>query len=234
MGRARSRHAGSTRCGSSCAEGWYESGVTVFQGRRDLLDAFRRGDRAALAEVYGCYADEVGLLLRRGCRLGEGGHLQGVKDPQRQCDLLQEVFLKAFNPQARLSYDGLRPYRPWLMRIARNLLVDEARTAGRLVPVEDLGDEVQEAPEGEQTPEEALEWRRLNEATREFCAGQDEKTREFIKLRFEEDLSQRDLADRLKVTRRRVRTWEDEVREKLQRFLQERERRGWPNSAAGS
>jgi RNA polymerase sigma factor (sigma-70 family) len=120
------------------------------------------------------------------------------------------------------------------MRIARNLLVDEVRAGGRLVPVDDPQDEVVELSDEGQSPEESLEWRRLNEATREFCAGLDEKSREFIRLRFEEDLSQRDLADRLKVTRRRVRTWEDQIREQLQRFLQERERRGWPKSAAGS
>jgi RNA polymerase sigma-70 factor (ECF subfamily) len=210
------------------------SGVTVFQGRRDLLDGFRRGDRAALAEVYSFYVDATGQLLRRGCRLGDGASLPGIRDPQRLRDLLQEVFLKAFGAPARASYDGLRPYRPYLMRIARNLLVDEVRAGGRLVPVDDPQDEVVELSDEGQSPEESLEWRRLNEATREFCAGLDEKSREFIRLRFEEDLSQRDLADRLKVTRRRVRTWEDQIREQLQRFLQERERRGWPKSAAGS
>lgn len=204
--------------------------MTLFSGRRDLLDAFRRGDRPAMAEVYACYVDEVAALLRCGCRLSGGHTAPGVRDPARLCDLLQEVFLKAFAPGARRAYDGLRPYRPYLLRIARNVLVDHARSAGRLVPVDDPLEEVEPLPEP--AAEESLEQRRLQEATREFCAAADLETREFIRLRFEEDLSQRDLAERLGVTRRHVRTLEDRVREELQRFLLRRERTR-PGSAGG-
>lgn len=207
--------------------------MTVFQGRREILDAFRRGERAAMAEVYSFFVDDVARLLRLGCRLSDGKPLAGVRDPQRHCDLLQEVFLKAFGAQARKSYDGLRPYRPYLMRIARNLLVDEARSAGRLVPVEEPGEGIEELPEQE-APEESLEWRQLSEAAREFCAGADPQSRELIRLRFEEDLSQRDLAQQMKWTRRKVRTWEEKIRQELRRFLQARKGRGRPNSLAGT
>ena len=207
--------------------------MTIFEARRELLDAFRRGDRPALAEVYTFYVDAVAQLISGGCRLGDGAHLPGVRDPQRHRDLLQEVFLKAFTAAARQSYDGLRLYRPYLLRISRNLLVDEVRASGRLVPLEDPQGDIEPLPE-EESPEEALHWRRLSEATREFCAAADPKTREFIRLRFEEDLSQRDLAERLKVTRRKVRTLEDKVRSELRRFLQSREQRARPNPGATS
>jgi len=207
--------------------------VTIFEARRQLLDAFRRGDRPAMAEVYSFYVDAVAALLGGGCSLGDGQRLPGVRDAQRHRDLLQEVFLKAFGASARLSYDGLRPYRPFLLRIARNLLVDEARASGRLVQLEDPEQEIEPLPE-EVSPEESLDWRRLSEATREFCAAADPKTREFIRLRFEEDLSQRDAADKLNVTRRKIRTLEDKVRTELRQFLQSREGRARPNPGASS
>ena len=209
----------------------YDFAVTLFHGRRELLDAFRKGDRAALTEVYTAYAGEVARLLQRGCRLGGGHSAPGVKDPQRHRDLVQETFLKAFTGPARLAYDGLRDYRPYVLRIARNLLVDEARTGGRLVPVEDPQGDVEIL---DATPEEDLEWQRLRTATLAYCAGIAGPLRDFVRLRFEEDLSQRDVAERLAVTRRQVRTWEDEVRDGLRRHLQECERRGWPKPAAGS
>ena len=52
--------------------------------------------------------------------------------PEEQAlDLVQEVFLRAFDERARLGYDGLRPYRPYLLRIAKNLRIDTARRDGR-------------------------------------------------------------------------------------------------------
>ncbi|MBI5545696.1 MAG: RNA polymerase sigma factor [Deltaproteobacteria bacterium] len=207
--------------------------MAVFQGRRELLDAFRQGERSAMAEVYSYYVDEVAQLLRRGCRLSDGKSLLGVRDSQRHRDLLQDVFLKAFGAPARQSYDGLRPYGPYLMRIARNLLVDEARLGRRFVPLEDPCGEVEVLPEEDAAPEEALEWRQLSAATREFCTGVDAPTKEFIRLRFEEDLSQRDVAERMQWTRRKVRTWEDRVREQLRRFLIHRDKRR-PNPAPGT
>lgn len=205
--------------------------MTLFHGRRELLDAFRKGDRTAMAEVYAAYVDDVGRLLQHGCRLDGGHTLPGVREPQRHRDLVQEVFLKAFAASARQAYDGLRDYRPYLLRIARNLLVDEARTGGRLVPVEEPADEVEILDEA---PEESLEWRRLRAATLGFCAATKSPLREFIELRFVEDLSQRDVAERLGVSRRQVRTWEDQVRKDLQKHLAECEKRGWPSSATGS
>ncbi|MGC4121133.1 MAG: sigma-70 family RNA polymerase sigma factor [Myxococcales bacterium] len=205
--------------------------MTLFHDRRDLLDAFRKGERAAMAEVYTAYVTDVGRLVQRGCRLGGGHTLPGVREPQRHRDLVQEVFVKAFAPSARLAYDGLRDYRPYLLRIARNLLVDEARSGGRLVPVEEPMDEVEIVDEA---PEEDLEWRRLRAATQEFCQATKSPLREFIQLRFVDDLSQRDVAEKMGVTRRQVRTWEDQVRADLQKYLAECEKRGWPNSATGS
>lgn len=203
--------------------------MTVFEGKRALLDAFRRGDRAALTDIYARSVHEVAMLVRNGFSVGtEGGVVPGVREPQRQLDLIQEVFLRAFSEKARLSYDGLSPFRPWLMRIAKNLVIDEARRSGRLVALDgpeaiaeggarlDMGTILPVAPE------EELEWKNLREATKAWCAALDPALQRFVGLRFEEERSQADVAETLGVTRRRVRTMEAWVRAELRRHLKSR------------
>jgi RNA polymerase sigma-70 factor (ECF subfamily) len=55
-------------------------------------------------------------------------------------DIVQETFIRAWRHLAQLD-DGERPVRPWLLRVARNLLTDAVRSE-RSRPVTPLGDEV--------------------------------------------------------------------------------------------
>jgi RNA polymerase sigma factor (sigma-70 family) len=210
--------------------------VTVFSGNRTLLEAFRRGERAALTAVYQVYVDDVAELVRCGFTLDSHLRVRGVRAPDRQRDLVQEVFLRALSAPARTAFDGISPYRPYLRRIAKNLMIDEARKAGRQVEVE-AGAE--ESPGGGAdpelpSPEEDLEWRRLREATRAYCSSLSDPLRRFVRVRFEEEQSQRDAAEALQVTRRKVRTWEEELREGLRRYLVETRARPRPALGNGS
>ena len=105
--------------------------MPIFEQQPSLLRRFREGEREALSAVYRFYFDDVyrlgqhGFVTRDGLR---GGRIEPEAD---RVDFVQDVFVKAFASDARLSYDGLRPYRPFLLRIARNLRVDLARRAGR-------------------------------------------------------------------------------------------------------
>jgi RNA polymerase sigma factor (sigma-70 family) len=211
--------------------------VTVFFETLGLLEAFRRGERAALTTVYYRYVDDVAALVRRGFSLeGQRGAIRGIVEPDRQRDLVQEVFLRCFSEQARRSYDGVSPFRPYLMRITKNLMIDEARRAGRFVAApEDGGDAPGPPPElSIPSPEDELEWRYLREQTRAYCATLSETLQRFIALRFEEEHSQRDVAAALQVTRRKVRTWERQVRAGLRRHLNKLRRRPKPTATEGS
>src|SRR6478672_2492853 len=84
---------------------------------RELLSAFRAGERAALERVYLAYVDDVFRLIAVGFE----------RNPHEQRSLVQDVFVRAFSDRARLGFDGIRPYRPYLLTIARNVLVDRAR-----------------------------------------------------------------------------------------------------------
>jgi RNA polymerase sigma-70 factor, ECF subfamily len=185
--------------------------VTLLRDDRALLDAFRRGERDALARVYRHYFGEVAAIVRRGFVLDVQGGLRihGCRDPESERDLIQETFVRAFNEGARLNYDGLRPYRAYLLRITKNLMIDRARsTWERKVELsEALVDEAALAEE----PEATLDLERQKAATYTFVQGLSPKERRFVALRYEEGLSQEDVAARMKITRRGVRTLEAKI-----------------------
>lgn len=189
---------------------------------RALLDAFRRGERAALERVYRAHVDDVVRLFRHGFVAGEA-RVAGLGDLDRCLELTQDVFLRAFSPAARAGYDGLRPYRPYLLRIARNLLIDRLRAGGREVPLAAVADgpeaEARLFPPEVPEPEADLHRQRLKEATQAFLASQDAELQRFVTLRFVEDRSQYEVLEAMAVTRRRVRTLERRALEGLRAFL---------------
>jgi RNA polymerase sigma factor (sigma-70 family) len=197
--------------------------MSIFDHNRELLDRFRRGDRAALAEVYEHYVDDVALVARRGFTMESAGHayIRGA-DLEGEHELVQDTFVKAFSARARASFDGLRPYRPFLLRITKNLMIDRfrARRNPAAAPVGEL-DELLDAGElaTGPDPEDDLHWRELSEATAAFVAALDAEAREVIRLRFESELSQDVVAAQLGCSRRRVRTVEHRVQAGLKRHL---------------
>lgn len=111
---------------------------SIFRENPELLRRFRAGDREALGEVYGAYAERVGQLIRRGCYLqtASGGLGGGLRvSAEDFLDVVQEVFAKAFSPAARLGYDGVRDFGPYLLMIARNVMIDELRRRGATLPL---------------------------------------------------------------------------------------------------
>jgi RNA polymerase sigma factor (sigma-70 family) len=202
--------------------------VSVFEGKRDLLDRFRRGDRAALAEVYERYVDDVAMVVRRGFTMeSQGLVVAGANDREVEREIIQDTFLRAFAEAARLAYDGLRPYRPYLLRITKNLMIDRLRARSREgAAIGDVGDIDRlletNAPfeaEPERDAAEDLRWRLLQARTAEYVAGLDDESRELVRLRFDEELSQDVVASRMRCTRRRVRTLEERVQDGLRRHL---------------
>lgn len=204
--------------------------MTIFANNRELLDRFRRGEREALAAVYYRYVDEVATLARRGFTIESSGHayVRG-HDADGERELVQDTFAKAFAAAARQAYDGVSPYRPYLLRITKNLMIDRYRAAQR-TPVEldetGVGDIDQllaanaELAAGDE-PED-LHWKQLREATNEYVATLDDESRQLVALRFVEELSQDETAARMACSRRRVRTLEERVVVGLRKSLQKR------------
>jgi RNA polymerase sigma factor (sigma-70 family) len=197
--------------------------VTIFANDRELLDRFRRGDRAALTAVFEHYVDDVATLARRGFTIESSGHVY-VRGATRdgEFELVQETFAKAFAEKARLAYDGLSPYRPYLLRITKNLMIDRYRAEqkhARTIGV-DIGELDALQPAAEEPPD--LHWQKLAAATAEYVATLGPEQRDLVRLRFEEGTSQERVAEALGWTRRKVRTLEAEVHKGLRSWLKQR------------
>jgi RNA polymerase sigma-70 factor (ECF subfamily) len=158
--------------------------------------------------------DDVSTLVRLGFALDASTHIRGISDPDEQRDAVQEVFVRALSEKARMSYDGLRPYRPYLLRIAKNLMIDRARKIKRrptkaeprsgVLDVDDLIDRDAPMPE----PEEDMDWRNQRRVAIRYMETLPGDLRELVQLRFVDCRSQASVAEALGITRRRVRTLE--------------------------
>ncbi|MBN2714549.1 MAG: sigma-70 family RNA polymerase sigma factor [Deltaproteobacteria bacterium] len=206
--------------------------MSLLINNRKLLNAFRQGEHEALSEIYREYADDVLQLFSHGFTEKQKGiFIRGIDDVNGRLDLLQDVFMKAFAPRARVLYDGLRPYRGYLMTIARNRLVDHWRSHSR-DPLSALSGAVQEVPgtltlsmyaemnEVDENEESRLHWQRCLEVSDSFFSKLDEKTRRFVTMRFREEKPLLEVARILKMTRWKVRTLEKKLQTNLQKHLQ--------------
>ena len=203
--------------------------VPVFEQHPELLRRFRAGERDALSCVYRFYFDDVYRLGQHGFTTRDGMRGGRIEPEADRIDFVQDVFVKAFASEARSSYDGLRPYRPFLLRIARNLRVDLARRAGRepaaakLVAGDYLDlDELIERGTTLPAPacvEASLHWQKLVEHTATIVGGLETDVRDVARLRFTEELSQLEAAARLGTTRRRIRTLEGRLLQGVRRGL---------------
>jgi RNA polymerase sigma-70 factor, ECF subfamily len=72
---------------------------------------------AAIRQLYSDHAGALSSYVRRFC-----------PDQASADDIVQEAFIRAWQHLPRLRGDG-RPIRPWLFRVARNLLTDADRAA---------------------------------------------------------------------------------------------------------
>jgi RNA polymerase sigma factor (sigma-70 family) len=197
--------------------------MSILVTNRELLDRFRSGAPEALAEVYWEYVRKVERLLSAGFEVrGRGTRAAGAcREPADLADLVQEVFVRAFSEKARLGYDGLRNYAPYLYTIARNVLIDWARARGREIPspwaVFESAEDIVPMAE-DQAPWEAAATMRVVE---EYLAGLPHGLREVHRLRHEEGLSQEQAALRLGVGRQTLRTLERRLQDGLAATLDE-------------
>jgi RNA polymerase sigma-70 factor, ECF subfamily len=84
---------------------------------------------AAIRQLYRRHAEALHVYVERFC-----------SDRASADDVVQETFIRAWRHLPRLSADD-RPIRPWLFRVARNLLIDADRAARARPVVQALQDE---------------------------------------------------------------------------------------------
>ena len=201
---------------------------------RALLEAFRKGDRTALARVYHHYVADVAKFLRPGFMYSRSGEMQrfaGYHSPFELEAAVQEVFARAFTERARLAYDGIRAYTSFLYGIAKNVALDELRKRARsgevIAPVETVESAAQDAgaaavagPAGAGAIAEDLDTRRGQSLVEAFLADEcRDRDRALFSLRYREELSQEQAAQRAGLTRIQLRRWETKFKKRLLRYL---------------
>lgn len=142
---------------------------------RSLIEAAQK-DPSRFAELYEAHFERVyAYVVRR------------VRDRHAAEDLTSEVFHQALANLGRFEWRGV-PFVAWLLRIARNEIVDRGRRGAREVLVADPDERADEAghPDVEQHA-------RLFRLVRALPADQ----RRVIELRFVEQKSIREVAEEM-------------------------------------
>ncbi len=215
----------------------------------ELREGFKSGETWALSAVYREYASPLYGLLHRGFVLHSAGtsvRFRGYQDSLSLDDAVQEVFSRVFTERARLSYDGLRPFRNYLFTTARNYVTDEYRRRSRLF--EPINEKTLENAFAEhdamafrQDPEQnthrpdparEAEHRELLNIVECFVTGLSSEDKPIFDMRFREGLSVEACAKKLGLSEYRIKRTEKRLRK---RFLDTMQRNGYlegysPNS----
>ena len=143
-----------------------------------LMELYKNGSMEAFEELYGRHKGKVyGYLGKR------------VKSRFDRDEIQQNVFLKLH--RSRHSYNSSLPFLPWLFTICRNVLIDFMRSKeakeGRLVQDDGIIDGLSSAEsEGSDIDVLAPAMNELNEDQREA-----------IRMRYGEDFSFEEIAEKL-------------------------------------
>lgn len=202
------------------------------KGDEERIEAFRRGDREILRELYEAYCDEVEQMLRGGFTFtsdGETVRFQGVDEPFRLREMVQDAFLHAFRDRVRNNYDPSRSFRPYLMTVIRNHMIDrfrrESLESDLFVAPQEAAREDESGREAmnrmaddrdeDRSPEAESMRRELASLLRDFIDDLDDRDREILEDYMIGDASQHAMADRLDVSRHTVRKRIREIRVEL-------------------
>ena len=206
--------------------------MTLLVSDRALLDSFRRGEGRAIERVYREYVGQVTALLKNGFSFMSGGnstYFKGYSDTWELECAVQDVFIQAFSPRARESYDGIKPYGPFLMTIARNRVISLLRSETReLRRRSRLAAEGQ--PPGPESPEKQAIQQQLEETVKEFLETLDPELAQFFSRRYGEDRNLMETARMLGLSRMKARIKDRKLRKAFVEFLR---RKGMLTSSGG-
>lgn len=122
--------------------------------------------------------------------------LRFLGERARAEDVVQDAFMKL-----HAQFDGVHEPRRWLYRTVHNLALNQLRAGNRIVPMlEPQGEENQATPDPEPLPDEQIvRWEGIG-LVRLSLGALDARSRELIHLKFDEDLSYKQIAERTGLT----------------------------------
>ena len=147
----------------------------------DILDACRRGNRAAFDQLVRTHQDRVYRTV-----------LHMVRDPDDAWDIAQDVFVRAFEKLS--EFRGEAQVSTWLYRIAVNLALNHLRTA-RLRRFLRLDDAQHALPATAPLPSEIMERTELQQLIDRAIETLPPKQKAVFALRYYEELPYEQIAD---------------------------------------
>jgi RNA polymerase sigma-70 factor, ECF subfamily len=154
-----------------------------------LVEQAVRRDGAAFTALYERYVDQVYRHVFY--RVGNKADTE---------DITEEVFVRAWKAIDRFKIKGV-PFYTWLLKIARNLVIDHYRKQKKHLPLEDVEYAVDGGDGPEAIVESSHERHRLREAIKKLKG----ERRKVILMRFIEGCSYAEIASELKKSEGAVR-----------------------------
>ena len=169
---------------------------------RQLLDAIQRGERAALRRLYDRYS---GYAMAIGLRF--------IPDCDEARDVLQDSFVKILTSIGRFDYRGEGSLKSWVSRIVANRAIDYIKQHQRLQFTDEVPENInEEEPEIGGVPPDILDG-----MIGQLPAGY----RVVLNLFVFEQLSHRDIAQRLGITESASTSQLFRAKRMLQRMVRE-------------
>lgn len=160
----------------------------------ELINRARHGDENALGGLIDSHSRAlIGYITRM------------VGDFHLAEDIAQETFIRAFDNLD--TFDSRRPFRPWLLRIGRNLTLNylQSRTARERRDSEDVSERWDVGTD--ETPEDALEEEERRRGVEMIMGRLPVHFREVLHLRYMEGLEYEAIASQLNLPMGTVKTW---------------------------
>lgn len=153
----------------------------VCPGEAGAIGRVLAGEAEAFAVLLGGHRDAVYAYIHR--------IVGSAEDAE---DLAQEAFVVAYRKLG--SFDRRRPFRPWVLRIARNLALSALRRRRPVVSIEDLGGDGVDPACGAPGPAEVAARNQRDRDLRAALGALSPPDREVLHLHYFEDMSLADIA----------------------------------------
>lgn len=174
---------------------------------RRLAELVLAGDDTAFEYLFNRYRDAIRRLL-----------IQRLGNPDDADDLLQETFIKVYINLHR--YSPAYTFGQWVYTIARNTFIDFVRRRQDDLPIDErFAAPVSLAP----TPEERVIRQQQRSQIEGYLERLAPRYRQLIVLRFFEELSYEEIAEKLAAPLGTVKTQIHRAREQMCRLIQQEE-----------
>ena len=156
-----------------------------------LVTSYISGHELALEELVSRYQQKVFSYI-----------LMVVRNRELAEDLFQDTFIKVINTLRTGSYREEGKFSQWIMRIARNLIIDYFRRNQKMSFVENnYGTDIFDGfSEPSMSIEQVIITQQIHESLRDLVTLLPEEQREVLRMRLYQDMSFKEIAEQTNVS----------------------------------